>query len=118
MKKGTAIHWFRQDLRLSDNPALDSAAQYETLIPIYILDEVNSGEFKMGAASKWWLHQSLTKLNESLDGKLLVYQGNPHEILNKLIEEQEVSYVTWNRCYEPWRIDRDKEIKETLKTRM
>ena len=114
MKKGTAIHWFRQDLRLSDNPALDSAAQYETLIPIYILDEVNSGEFKMGAASKWWLHQSLTKLNESLDGKLLVYQGNPHEILNKLIEEQEVNYVTWNRCYEPWRIDRDKEIKRNF----
>ena len=114
MKKGTAIHWFRQDLRLSDNPALDSAAQYETLIPIYILDEVNSGEFKMGAESKWWLHQSLTKLNESLDGKLLVYQGNPHEILNKLIEEQEVSYVTWNRCYEPWRIDRDKEIKRNF----
>ena len=114
MKKGTAIHWFRQDLRLSDNPALDSAAQYETLIPIYILDEVNSGEFKMGAASKWWLHQSLTKLNESLDGKLLVYQGNPHAILNKLIEEQEVSYVTWNRCYEPWRIDRDKEIKRNF----
>tara|TARA_B100002051_G_scaffold45109_2_gene39662 strand:- start:817 stop:2256 length:1440 start_codon:yes stop_codon:yes gene_type:complete len=114
MKKGTAIHWFRQDLRLSDNPALDSAAQYETLIPIYILDEVNSGEFKMGAASKWWLHQSLTKLNESLDGKLLVYQGNPHEILNKLIEEQEVSYVTWSRCYEPWRIDRDKEIKRNF----
>ena len=114
MKKGTAIHWFRQDLRLSDNPALDSAAQYETLIPIYILDEVNSGEFKMGAASKWWLHQSLTKLNESLDGKLLVYQGNPYEILNKLIEEQEVSYVTWNRCYEPWRIDRDKEIKRNF----
>ena len=114
MKKGTAIHWFRQDLRLSDNPALDSAAQYETLIPIYILDEVNSGEFKMGAASKWWLHQSLTKLNERLDGKLLVYQGNPHEILNKLIEEQEVSYVTWNRCYEPWRIDRDKEIKRNF----
>jgi len=117
MKKGTAIHWFRQDLRLSDNPALDSAAQYETLIPIYILDEVNSGEFKMGAASKWWLHQSLTKLNESLDGKLLVYQGNPHEILNKLIEEQEVSYVTWNRCYEPWRIDRDKEIKRNFEDR-
>ena len=114
MKKGTAIHWFRQDLRLSDNPALDSAAQYETLIPIYILDEVNSGEFKMGAASKWWLHQSLTKLNESLDEKLLVYQGNPHEILNKLIEEHEVSYVTWNRCYEPWRIDRDKEIKRNF----
>jgi deoxyribodipyrimidine photo-lyase len=117
MKKGTAIHWFRQDLRLSDNPALDSAAQYETLIPIYILDEVNSGEFKMGAASKWWLHQSLTNLNESLDGKLLVYQGNPLEILNKLIEEQEVSYVTWNRCYEPWRIDRDKEIKRNFEDR-
>ena len=53
IKKPISIHWFRQDLRLSDNPALDSAAQYETLIPIYILDEVNSGEFKMGAASKW-----------------------------------------------------------------
>ena len=46
MKKGTAIHWFRQDLRLSDNPALDSAAQYETLIPIYILDEVIAENLK------------------------------------------------------------------------
>ena len=68
MKTGVAIHWFRQDLRLNDNPSLESASQYENIIPIYILDDLNPGKFEMGSASKWWLHNSLNKLNESLNG--------------------------------------------------
>ena len=58
MSKGIAIHWFRQDLRIKDNPSLEAASQYESIIPVYILDDVNSGEFAMGAASRWWLHKS------------------------------------------------------------
>ena len=50
MKTGVAIHWFRQDLRLNDNPSLESASQYENIIPIYILDDINPGEFEMGSA--------------------------------------------------------------------
>ena len=108
------IHWFRQDLRINDNPSLNSASKFDTFLPIYILDDVNSGEFSMGEASRWWLHHSLKKLNESLNGKLLIYKGNPSEILLKLIEENEISHISWNRCYEPWRIKRDKDIKKEL----
>lgn len=71
------IHWFRQDLRLSDNPALFDAVAKGLVIPIYILDDVNSDRYKMGAASRCWLHQSLIALNSSLNGQLLVFSGDP-----------------------------------------
>ena len=116
MSKGIAIHWFRQDLRIKDNPSLEAASQYESIIPVYILDDVNSGEFAMGAASRWWLHKSLEKLNESLGGNLLIYKGNPSDIFNNIMKEQDISYISWNRCYEPWRIDRDKAIKKDLES--
>ena len=53
MAKNIAVSWFRQDLRLSDNPALIKAAKHENVLPIYILDDVNSGEHVMGGASRW-----------------------------------------------------------------
>ena len=108
------IHWFRQDLRLADNPSLTAAAKAGRVLPIYILDDENSGEHKMGAASRWWLHHSLKSLNESLDGKLVVYAGDPLEIIENIIKEHNVGELHWNRCYEPWRIARDKNIKESL----
>ena len=43
MKNSKALHWFRQDLRLSDNPALHEASKHDELIPVYILDDFNSG---------------------------------------------------------------------------
>lgn len=65
------IIWFRQDLRLRDNSALIAAHETDQpILPVYILDDKNSGEWKIGAASRWWLRESLIKLNESLEGKL------------------------------------------------
>ena len=43
MTKKIAIHWFRQDLRLADNPALTKATESDEVIPIYILDDDNVG---------------------------------------------------------------------------
>ena len=114
MQVKKSIHWFRQDLRIKDNPSLEEASKAGTLIPIYILDDVNSGEFSIGSASRWWLHESLKKLNASLDGKLLLFKGNPSEVFEQLIQQHEISYISWNRCYEPWRISRDKVIKKEL----
>lgn len=110
-----AIHWFRQDLRLSDNPALSSALKSGRLRPIYILDEENAEDAHMGDASRWWLHHSLTELNRSLNGNLRFYRGDATRILPKIAAETGAGTVSWNRCYEPWRIKRDKEIKEMLK---
>ena len=114
MSKGLAIHWFRQDLRITDNPSLETAAEFDAVLPIYILDDENSQEFKMGSASRWWLHNSLQSLNESLDGKLSIYSQNPEIVIQELLKKYEVKAVFWNRCYEPWRIDRDIDIKAYL----
>jgi deoxyribodipyrimidine photo-lyase len=113
--KPKAIHWFRQDLRLRDNVALCHAAKEYDIIPVYILDDKNSGDWKMGGASRWWLHQSLTALNESLDGNLVVRAGDAAQIIPELIKETGATAVFWNRLYDPWRIERDKKIKSALK---
>jgi deoxyribodipyrimidine photo-lyase len=116
MTKKIAIHWFRQDLRLSDNPALTKAAKHENTLPIYILDYKNAGDYCMGGASRWWLHHSLKALSESLSNRLSVYCGNPQMILDDILNRFSVEAVYWNRCYEPWRIHRDTHIKRYLET--
>ncbi len=111
------IVWFRQDLRLKDNPALISAHEMgKPILPVYILDDENSGEWKMGATSRWWLYESLIILNNSLEGKLCLVKGCAQEILVNIVKNTGADVVYWNRCYEPWRIARDTEIKETLRS--
>ncbi len=107
--------WFRQDLRLQDNPALADAVAHGEVLPVFILDDENAGSWRRGAASRWWLHHSLSALDRALDGKLWILRGNALELLPQLASEQKASLVTWNRCYEPWRIKRDTALKESLK---
>ena len=109
-----AIHWFRQDLRLSDNPALCKAIEKGTVLPIYILDDDNAGLDAMGGASRWWLHEALDLLNKQLDGHLRLYRGDARKIVPELVKRYGARAVTWTRCYEPWRVKRDKEIVERL----
>ena len=109
------IVWFRQDLRLEDNPALSKAAENNArILPIYILDDENAESWSMGEASRWWLHKSLESLNKSLDENLHFFIGKADEIIPDLIEKTNATGVYWNRCYEPWRINRDKKIKTAL----
>lgn len=113
--KHLAIMWFRQDLRTQDNPALVEAAKCDSVLPIYILDDENAGEHKMGGASRLWLHHSLTALSKELDSRLQVFEGNPLDILENILKKTGAKSVFWNRCYEPWRIKRDQAIKKALK---
>ena len=58
MKQNVSIYWIRQDLRLNDNPALTASVKIGSIIPIYILDDENPKEHKIGSSSKIWLHYS------------------------------------------------------------
>ncbi len=110
------IVWFRQDLRLADNPALDAAVKTgAAILPIYILDDVNAGEYAMGGASRWWLHHSLEALDKSLNGGLVLLKGDAKTILPQLARDIGASRIFWNRCYEPWRIKRDISLKSELR---
>ncbi|MEM9603142.1 MAG: deoxyribodipyrimidine photo-lyase [Pseudomonadota bacterium] len=112
-----SLHWFRQDLRLQDNPALTAAAAADEVLCVYVLDERNAGGWALGGASRWWLHHSLQALDRALDGRLVVCEGDPRELLPTLVEAHAIDAVHWNRCYEPWRIRRDAEIKRALSER-
>ncbi|MBT5640705.1 MAG: deoxyribodipyrimidine photo-lyase [Rhodobiaceae bacterium] len=115
-KTEISIHWFRQDLRLKDNPSLSNAAKYKKILPIYILDDYNSKDYKMGSVSRWWLYNSLRSLKKKLNNNLSIYDGNPLEVFQYLINKYDIQEVCWNRCYEPWRISRDKKIKSFLES--
>ncbi len=107
----TAIVWFRQDLRLRDNPALSAAAQAGAIIPLYILDD--SGRWPPGGAGRWWLHHSLKALQASLGG-LVVARGDARTLLPDFVRHSGASAVYWNRCFEPDAIARDTAIKDAL----
>ncbi len=109
MTKEIAVFWFRSDLRISDNEALNEAAKIGAVLPIFINDK------KIGSASKWWLHRSLQKLNESLEGRLNFYDGDELEILQKIAQSYAVKSFFWNRRYEPENIAKDASIKKSLK---
>ena len=115
MSNNINILWFRKDLRLIDNPALVDANLNAEIIPIFILDDTNPKENKMGAASRVWLYHSLKSLNISLQKKINFYSGDPVKIISELINNYNINGVYWNRCYEPWEIRRDKKIKDLLK---
>lgn len=101
------IYWFRRDLRLEDNSALDLALQDQALL-IYIFDE------KMGSASKWWLHNVLISLSSKLNNKLNFYQGNSVGVFKKIIENFKINNVFLNEVIEPEEIDKQNQIIEFL----
>ena len=109
------IVWFRNDLRLSDNPALVKAVHTGNVLPIYIYDDANPKEAQPGSASRVWLHHSLKSLNKSLDNRLAFFKGDPLDLIPKLVAQYQISHVFWNRQYEPWAIARDKLVKKCLK---
>jgi deoxyribodipyrimidine photo-lyase len=100
---------------LADNPALCAACEQGEIIPVYILDDQGAGDWRMGGASRLWLHYALEDLNHSLGQGLQLYQGDALTILRDLAAQTGAAAITWNRCYEPWRIARDSSIKSALK---
>lgn len=108
------IVWFRRDLRLDDNPALDAAARSGApLLPLFILDP----DEMPGAASLWWLHHSLASLSDALQKRgapLILRRGRPSDILPRLAADTGASTIFWNRCYEPHAVARDKALKSSL----
>lgn len=116
MTKPPALCWFRDDLRLADNPALGAAAAHGPVLCLYILDDAPARR-TIGGAARWWLARSLKSLSAALEdrgGKLTVMRGDPAEILPRLVAESGAGLVTWNRRYEAATIALDGALKKQL----
>ncbi|MEP2980786.1 MAG: deoxyribodipyrimidine photo-lyase [Lentilitoribacter sp.] len=117
-KATTAIIWFRNDLRLSDNSALIKACQHQNVVPLYIYDK--DAARKLGAAKQLWLHHALQNLADNLrkvGSELILRIGNEKSVLEDILTETNAKSVYWNRRYEPQAIEKDIELKSDLKNR-
>ncbi len=120
-REETSILWFRQDLRLADNPALAAGLASRRLLPVYLYTPAEMGVWAPGAASRWWLHHSLAALDgalRTLGQRLIIRPAQTSaEALFALIEESGAGRLLWNRCYEPWAVTRDGALCRTLERR-
>lgn len=118
MVERPVIYWFRDDLRLADNPGLAAAhATGKPLVAVYVLDEESREARPMGGASKWWLYKSLRALSERIaakGGKLILRRGKAEDVIAGLLDETGAEAVFWNRRYTPAR-KIDERIKAALK---
>ncbi len=116
-----ALIWFRRDLRLDDNPALQAALHAgHSPVPVYIHAPDEEAPWAPGAASHAWLHRSLLALDADLrarGSRLIIRRGDSLAEIEKLIAETQAEALHWNRLYEPASIARDTRIKQGLKSR-
>lgn len=110
-----AIIWFRNDLRLYDNNALDYAYRNNySVIFLYILDNTNN----IGETSKWFLYKALLSLKNDIKIKynteLIIKNGETKNILNSIIKKYNVESILYNKVYEPDILVQDKFLTEEL----
>jgi len=116
---GTAIVWFRRDLRLADNPALTAACEESRrVVALYVHAPEEEEGWAPGAASRWWLHHSLDRLDDALrrrGGRLLLRSGGSLASLLEVARRSGASSVFWNRLYEPALAARDQRTEAALR---
>ncbi len=116
-----AIVWFRDDLRLDDNPALRAAVEGDyAIVPVYVHAPQEEGGWAPGAASMAWRARSLAALDAALrarGNRLRVFRGSSLAVLESLCAMGGIEAVFWNRRYEPAIEHRDAAIKRHLRAR-
>ncbi len=112
MTQPPTLFWFRDDLRLADNPGLAAAAARARqsasgqtgggLAVVYVLDDETPEVRPLGGAARWWLDKSLRALGASLKARgldLILRRGSAETVIPKLVKELGAGAVVWNRRY-------------------
>jgi deoxyribodipyrimidine photo-lyase len=117
----SSIVWFRNDLRLADNPALMAGLDSgNPVVPVYVLDEETEGTRPPGGAARWWLHHSLQSLDASLHAlgsRLILRRGPAEQVIANLAAECDAGTVYWNRVYDQGSRERDARLKQASRKR-
>ena len=115
-----SIFWFRRDLRFIDNHGLFQALTQSKIVnPIFIFDKNITKKLDTNDHRLAFIKSQLNNLDEELikfNSSLNIYYGSPIKIFEKIINENSIDAVFWNKDYEPYAIKRDKEIEKLLKS--
>lgn len=107
------VMWFRQDLRLADNPAFLAAVSAGHVVCVYILDDITPGKWAWGGASRWWLNKSLRSLNDQLTRlglTLILRRGAADKVMDRLLSECSATALYFTRGYGPWEPELERRV--------
>ena len=112
------VYWFRRDLRLEDNTALNAALKSGTpVIPIFIFDSNILVELPEDDARLTFIYEQLYAIQTALSehgSSLHCYHGDPLESWKEILKKFNVQGVYINKDYEPYALMRDNEIRSFL----
>lgn len=116
----TLIYWFRNDLRLADNPAFTQACfNADYLLPVYIHDskeqETVYGFERQGPHRKAFLRESLNDLGAQLraqDSDLLEFSGESAEVLLQLFKDSAADAIYCEQIEAPEEIEQVRILQE------
>jgi deoxyribodipyrimidine photo-lyase len=118
MAQKVSLFWFRRDLRLEDNKALNAALNSGNIVlPLFIFDQEILNKLEVNDARVAFIHQCLESINRKLTALrsgLSVYTGRPSDVFQKLLVEFDLEAVYTNADYEPYALKRDSEIANLL----
>jgi len=113
------VVWFRLDLRLADNPALEAALQTGLpIVPVFLWSPEEEQPFAPGAASRWWLHHALLRLDGSLrtiGSRLIIRRGPAADSLLDIAQSCGARRIVRNRVYEPASLAREPHLETSLR---
>lgn len=112
------IFWFRRDLRLEDNTALNAALSSKNpVLTVFIFDTNITNELNGNDPRLNFIFDNIKSINDELkiqNSSVLIKKGNPNDIWNNLIREYKPEEVFYNADYEPYARKRDENVKQIL----
>jgi deoxyribodipyrimidine photo-lyase len=113
------IYWFRRDLRLDDNSALNQALKSGLpVLLMFIFDTNITNELPADDPRVSFIYERLSSINYELKksgSSVSVLKGDPVKIWNEVIVSYDINSVYINKDYEPYAIQRDDAIEALLK---
>jgi len=119
-KTKTILHWFRRDLRVTDNTALSAAVRDSAgqVLPVFVLDKQLLKGKDVAPARVQFMLESLQVLDKQLHQRgshLILLHGDPRQELPKLAQAHNVDSIYFNRDYTPAALARDEAVTQALK---
>lgn len=110
-----SLHWFRRDLRLTDNTALNAAATAgaEGVVPVYLLTTWAGEHRWTGPNRQLFLCDCLASLAgdlEKIGGRLIVRTGAAEVALERLLDETGAQAIYFNRDPDPFGRDAEDRV--------
>ncbi len=114
------LFWFKKDLRINDNEALNEALKAGNVIPIFVI-EPELWQLPDHSSRQWeFVRECLIDLNNSLNDiglRLIIRVGNIKDVVNDFMKNFYVNGIySHEETGNEWTFKRDQDLKQFIKS--